>query len=120
MHNVKYYMKDFNSTLYKIIGLRIKEARHRLNYSQDDLAKKILISRASISNIELGRHQPPLHVLYDISSVLNFDLQQLLPTFNEVEKHISTNEYSDILKNISSLDENPKKAIEEIIKNLNK
>ncbi|MCF6308237.1 MAG: helix-turn-helix domain-containing protein [Flavobacteriaceae bacterium] len=113
-------MKDFNSALYKLIGLRIKEARHRLNFSQDDLAKKILISRASISNIELGRHQPPLHVLYDISSVLKFDLQQLLPTFNEVKKHISTNEYSDILKNISSLDDESKKSIEEIIKNLYK
>ncbi len=113
-------MKDFNSTLYKIIGFRIKEARHRLEYSQEDLAKKTKISRASISNIELGRHQPPLHVLYDISSVLNFDLQQLLPTFSEVEKQISTKEYRNILRNISHLDEESKKSIEEVIKNLNK
>lgn len=113
-------MKEFNSTLYKIIGLRIKEARNRLKYSQEDLAKKSQISRASISNIELGRHQPPLHVLYDIASVLNFDLQLLLPTFSEVEKQISSNEYSDILKNISDLDDESKKSIEEIIKNLNK
>lgn len=112
-------MKDFNSTLYKIIGLRIKEARHRLEYSQEDLAQKTKISRASISNIELGRHQPPLHVLYDISSVLNFDLQLLLPTISEVEKQISTKEYSNILKNISHLNDESKKSIEEIIKNLN-
>lgn len=113
-------MKDFNSALYKIIGLRIKEARHRLEYSQEDLAQKTKISRASISNIELGRHQPPLHVLYDISSVLNFDLQLLLPTISEVEKQISAKEYSDILKNISHLDDESKKSIEQIIKNLNK
>jgi transcriptional regulator with XRE-family HTH domain len=113
-------MKEFNSTLYKIIGSRIKEARNRLKFSQEDLAKKSQISRASISNIELGRHQPPLHVLYDIASVLNFDLQLLLPTFSEVEKQISSNEYSDILKNISDLDDESKKSIEEIIKNLNK
>ena len=75
---------------------------------------------SQISNIELGRHQPPLHVLYDIASVLNFDLQLLLPTFSEVEKQISSNEYSDILKNISDLDDESKKSIEEIIKNLNK
>jgi len=113
-------MKDFNSALYKIIGLRIKEARQRLNYSQEDLAKKTSISRASISNIELGRHQPPLHVLYDIASKLNFDLQLLLPTHSEVLKQIDTNKYSDILKNIDYLDEDSKKSIEEIIENLNR
>lgn len=110
-------MKDFNSALYKIIGLRIKDARNGLNFSQEELAKKTSISRASISNIELGRHQPPLHVLYDIASILNFDLQQLLPTHNEIKKQITTNQYSDILDSISTLNEESKRSIEEIIKN---
>jgi transcriptional regulator with XRE-family HTH domain len=113
-------MKDFNSALYKIIGLRIKEARQRLNYSQEDLAKETSISRASISNIELGRHQPPLHVLYNITSKLKFDLQLLLPTHNEIQKQISKNKYTDILKNIDYLDDDSKRSIEQIIENLNK
>ncbi|MGJ8592204.1 MAG: helix-turn-helix domain-containing protein [Aquaticitalea sp.] len=108
-------MSDFNSTLYKMIGSRIKEARFKLGYSQEILAEKLDISRASISNIEIGRQQPPLHVLYAISGVLKFDVQLLLPTFTEINQQIPSNEYSDILNDIEHLDDESKKKIQELI-----
>ena len=117
---MQYYtdsMKDFSSTLYKNIGKRIKSARAQLNMNQEKLAIGANISRASVSNIELGRQQPPLHVLYKIAEVLQVDIHLLLPTMYEIDQEMSSDILSDIL-NSEDLKEDTKEKIATIIKNL--
>lgn len=110
-------MKDFNTILYKIIGARIKSARKKMNLSQEQLSEMVDVSRASISNIEIGRHQPPLHILYNLASALRSDIQFLLPTAYEVNEEITSTSLSEILGR-EDLDNESKMDIENIINNL--
>jgi transcriptional regulator with XRE-family HTH domain len=72
--------------LYKQIGRRIREAREhaRPKLSQERLAKRLGISRASIVNIEAGRQHAPVHVLWQIAELLGTDLTLLIPRRDEV------------------------------------
>lgn len=76
-------MADRNEILYAALGGRIKAFREQLNMNQDDLAEATSLSRSSISNIESGKHQPPLHKIYDIAVALNKDVFELLPSTRE-------------------------------------
>jgi len=77
-------MSDYKDSLYKIIGEKIKSKRENLDLRQLQLSKKLNISRSSISNIEVGRHQIPLFVLYDLSKIINCEVKELLPDYDEV------------------------------------
>jgi transcriptional regulator with XRE-family HTH domain len=67
--------------LYRELGKNIREMRERpgQNLSQEKLAKRLKISRASIVNIEAGRQRAPLHLLWQIAEVLGTDLALLIP-----------------------------------------
>lgn len=73
-----------SETLYKILGGRIKNFRSKNGLTQIQLAEKLDMSRASIANIEAGHQNTPLHVLYDLSIVLNVPLKDLIPNVDEV------------------------------------
>lgn len=77
-------MSDFNTTLLKVLGARIKQRRLDLDLNQEDVAKAVQMGRASISNIEVGRHQVPISTLYELSKVFKTDVQLLLPSYGEV------------------------------------
>lgn len=77
-------MEIFKDSLYKIVGQRIKQRRLNLSISQAQLSENLGISRASVSNIEVGRHQVTLANLYDVSKFLKVDICDLLPKFDEV------------------------------------
>jgi len=64
--------------LYECIGERIKELRQKSGFSQEVLGKKLELSRASVVNIEKGRQQPSIHLIIDISRILNVDINQIL------------------------------------------
>lgn len=55
-------------------GNRLKEARKRIGYTQDFVAKELGISRTNITNYELSRTQPDIETLgrlidfYEISA----------------------------------------------------
>ncbi|MCC6350262.1 MAG: helix-turn-helix transcriptional regulator [Candidatus Eisenbacteria bacterium] len=67
--------------LYRQIGDRIaaKRRERRPLMSQQGLATAAGVSRATIVNIERGRHRVQLHVLYDIARALGAGVQDLLP-----------------------------------------
>lgn len=77
-------MSDYKDSLYKIIGEKIKSKREDLDLSQLQLSKKLNISRSSISNIEVGRHQIPLFVLYDLSKIFKCEVKEFIPNDDEV------------------------------------
>ena len=72
--------------LYRELGRRIRQARERNGerLSQDALAKRLGISRASVVNIEAGRQRAPLHLLWQIGELLGTDLTQLVPRGEEL------------------------------------
>jgi len=67
--------------LYTAVGRKIRSARDRSTprLSQDNLAKRLGISRASIVNIEAGRQHAPLDLLWKIAQILELELTMLIP-----------------------------------------
>lgn len=53
------------------------KARKEKGYTQQELAKKVGISRAFLANIESGKHDPSLRVAWDIASALEKTVEEL-------------------------------------------
>lgn len=70
--------------LYKKIGERIRDRRTKAKLTQGQLADAIGVLRTSITNIEAGRQKAPLHVLYELCTVLGAEMTEILPTGSEV------------------------------------
>ena len=70
--------------LYEVLGSRIREEREKANFNQSHFAQLLQISRASLVNIEKGRQRTPIHVLYEISRILQISITSLLPHLNEI------------------------------------
>jgi len=64
--------------LYKSIGDQIKILRNRSQISQEELAKRLDLSRASVVNIEKGRQHPSLHLLIDLARIFNVSVLDFL------------------------------------------
>lgn len=109
-------MGDFTPRLQKLLGERIKKRREELKLNQGELASKLQIGRTSVSNIEAGRQQPPLNVLYEICNALDIDIQSILPTYSELiaPSNPEQDEILDYLKN-SDLDESLINQIKNLI-----
>lgn len=56
----------------------IKKRRTELNITQEELAKRLNVTRAAISNWEVGRNYPDIQLLVKLSDELNISLDQLL------------------------------------------
>lgn len=95
--------KDEQKILYSNLGVNIKEARVQRGFKQDTFADMLKLSRASIVNIEKGRQRPTLHLLYEISSITNTDLFDLLPKLSFDDKLNSTWK-DEIQKTSTSID----------------
>ncbi len=63
---------------------RLKELRARYDLNQADLAKKLGVSRTTVSNIERGATAPSPRVLIALRKLLGDELF-LPPTFNEIK-----------------------------------
>ena len=62
----------------KKLGENLRKLRLKKNFSQGDLAKKLGVDRAYISNIENGRMNPTLSTLEKISKALGISSSELL------------------------------------------
>ena len=71
------------------IGKKIKEKRVALNMTQDALAQKMNVSRATISSWEVGRTYPDLEAVVCLSEVLEIPLDVLLSKESDVLKKIT-------------------------------
>jgi len=67
---------------YREVGERVRERRKRVNMTQQGLASKVSLSRASITNLEMGRQKLMLHTLVDIAAALHVALNDLVPESN--------------------------------------
>ena len=77
---------DDIQALYRAIGRKIYKARKRSveELSQNKLAKRLGISRASVVNIEAGRQHAPVSLLWRIANALGVELVTLIPRRREL------------------------------------
>src|SRR5712664_2650029 len=69
---------------YKLLGATIARRRSSARLTQAQLAERIGSARTSVTNLERGRQQMPLHQLLRIAEVLEVDLKDLIPSRSEV------------------------------------
>lgn len=67
-----------NEPVYRMFGARIEQMRTALGWTQDELAKKVGLTRCSITNIEAGRQRVQLHYVDKFSTAFNMQAKQLL------------------------------------------
>ena len=63
-------------------GTNLKTLREKKNLSQEDLARKLQISRQSISKWEQGISYPSILYLIPLAKILDCTLEELLKDFN--------------------------------------
>ncbi|NLO02991.1 MAG: helix-turn-helix transcriptional regulator, partial [Bacteroidales bacterium] len=76
----------------KQIGQRIAELRRTKGLSQEDLAKKIGISRPSLAQIELGNRSVDILELQKLSQVLRFSLDDFISMDFSASQEFNINE----------------------------
>lgn len=103
--------------LYEWIGKQIAFYRQEKKLSQTALAQFTDLSRGSIANIEKGRQQAPLHVLFNIAKVLGITPNRIIPIHNE---HIAkdTNELIEEIGKMNNLTDTNREKLSEFFKNL--
>ncbi len=111
-------MEDFNDILYSLIGDKIRNLRVGKELSQTQLSDKIPnIGRTSISNIEKGKQQPPLHVMYLLCNVLNVNIHSILPTYSDVIDILNSRNSNELSSYIddSEIDKKTRQVLEELL-----
>ncbi len=58
-------------------NLKMKSARAALDLSQDELAKKVKVTRQTISAVESGDYNPTINLCIDICKALGKTLDEL-------------------------------------------
>ncbi len=56
---------------------RLRESRARHNLTQDDLAKKVGVTRQTIIAIESERYNPSLDLAFKLAKVFNTKIEEL-------------------------------------------
>lgn len=74
------------SRFYIEFGQNVRRQRQRVGakLSQESLGKRVGLSRTSVTNIEKGRQQLPLHMLYSFADALGVEPNALLPDKNKL------------------------------------
>lgn len=73
------------SNINVYIGNQISVARKNIGITQEELAKVILLERASLSNIEAGRQPISIDKLYLLAAYLEENITFFLPSMEWVE-----------------------------------
>jgi transcriptional regulator with XRE-family HTH domain len=66
--------------IYRVFGSRLKELREEKKVTQEELARRVDLSRTSITNIEKGRQRIMLHQFVDLADALQADPSELFPS----------------------------------------
>lgn len=106
--------------IYELIGLKIRNKRNDIGFSQEDLAKQSNLERPSVVLIESGKQKLPIDRLYLIAHALECSPKDLLPESNEVFEGAYAGEVTDEVPIIShkghELDSNGEKKIRDFLR----
>lgn len=92
---------------------RLKDLRTKRGYSQQDLAKKLGISKSTISMLEVGSRQPSKEMMELIADFFNVTLDYLMGK-DDVSFYFFTPEQSDLLVKLSA-DESLYTLVEKVV-----
>lgn len=81
--------------LYSALGQLVRAARRQAGLTQDALAMRVGLTRASINNIEHGRQKILVHTLFDLAGALGIAPAALLPPL-AAEHHLSRADLTDL------------------------
>jgi transcriptional regulator with XRE-family HTH domain len=84
--------------LYGRLGALIKSRRKQLSLTQEELARRLGISRASLANVEIGRQRMLVHHLYGFAAALDLRPTDLLPLMDTTEPSLTELALPDDLK----------------------
>lgn len=108
-----------SNTFYQQVGARIRDARNLALINQETLATQLGLTRASIINLEKGRHRPSLFMLMEIANVLMCDYTSLVPV--EIAPNtLNKNLHVDFSKSVSSepLTKLSRASVEKLIRSI--
>lgn len=71
------------------IGEKIKDSRNKKGITQQELARKLNLSRSAVSNWEVGRNYPDLDSIVLLSDILGLTLDELLREDHVMVKTVS-------------------------------
>lgn len=102
-----------DNSLFLLFPERLKKLRLEKNISQEDMSKKLCISKSMISKYETGRGNPSLLSIEMIVKEYKVSVDWLLGLSDEMYGNsININNYSDILEIIFQLSEISKIGLE--------
>lgn len=64
---------------YRVLGQRVRAARHAAGQTQEELGARLGLSRASVTNLEAGRQRVPVHTLAQAAATLQLNIAALIP-----------------------------------------
>jgi transcriptional regulator with XRE-family HTH domain len=71
--------------LYETVGTRLREARRKAELSQQKVAMRLGVGRASIANFESGNQRLPLDTIYRFAQIVKMPVAKLFPSLDEFE-----------------------------------
>ena len=99
----------------------LKQLRNKAGMNQEQLAKRLGLSKSAISMYESGSREPSLEILEAIADIFNVDMNTLtgakkLSEFVNGSDELSSAEKQHI-KKYRTLDEYGKKAVDDLLEN---
>ncbi|ARX65021.1 helix-turn-helix domain-containing protein [Bacillus thuringiensis] len=71
-----------------IFSERLKEEREKRNWSQNDLAEKLYVSRQSVSKWETGKNYPSIEIIIHLSDLFGITIDELLRGDEELTQKV--------------------------------
>ena len=71
-----------------VFGEKLKTERTKRNWSQEDLAEKLDVSRQSVSKWENGQNYPSMPIIMRISDLFGLTIEELLRSDEELTKKV--------------------------------
>jgi transcriptional regulator with XRE-family HTH domain len=71
-----------------IFSERLKKEREKRNWSQNELAEKIHVSRQSVSKWETGKNYPSIEVIIHLSDLFSITIDELLRSDVELKEKV--------------------------------
>ena len=77
-------------SVYEIVGRNLSQIRQRQGLNQTELASRIKMTRASVSQIEKGKQRVSIEVLYKMAEALEVSVHDILPPLADTDVDADT------------------------------
>lgn len=85
-----------------IFGKRLKQLRIESNKTQEEVSKKIKITRATLSRYEKGEMEPPITTVMDLASFFNVSLDWLAGNSEIRDPNINSSKLLELYNSLPS------------------